>query len=196
MTNRFYLSEGKERGGRERQGGEEVKRNKNDIVYTPYDIAGKIIEYFNPKGFILEPCRGGGAFYKQFKEPKEWCEIQEGRDFMNWDKRVDWIITNPPFSEYSLFFKKALEIADNIVFLIPLNKVFRNMGELKLLEKWGGIHTILILGTGSVANFNFGFVTGCIYLMRGYKDKTKIEFLDLEQKDKLFEGDCDKEGKK
>lgn len=163
------------------------KVNLNDVVYTPVSIAKKIYDYFKPEGTILEPCRGGGAFYDLFKEPKDWCEIREGKDFMQYDKHVDWIITNPPFSTYEMFYKKALEIADNIVFLIPLNKTFRNMAEIKMLENWGGLHTVLIIGPGSRINFNMGFICGCIYLKKGYKGLCKIDRIELNDTIKMFE---------
>ena len=80
------------------------KSTPNDVVMTPNESAIKIIEHFKPKGSILEPCRGEGAFYNNFPNTdKDWCEISEGKDFLHYEKHVDWIITNPPFSIFDLF---------------------------------------------------------------------------------------------
>jgi hypothetical protein len=38
-------------------------------------------------------------------------------DFFDCDQRVDWIITNPPFSKMRAFLKHGYEIANNVVFL-------------------------------------------------------------------------------
>ena len=88
----------------------------NDVVYTPREIArqmiafytGNLVREFGPEvggisqikhDVVLDPCRGDGSFYDQYPDycTKDWCEITDGRDFFDWDKRVDWIITNPPF---------------------------------------------------------------------------------------------------
>lgn len=48
---------------------------------------------------VLEPFAGEGAFYDQLPEfvEKDWCEIVRGRDYKNYDKEFDWVISNPPF---------------------------------------------------------------------------------------------------
>lgn len=54
----------------------------NDVVYTPDPLARAIVEHFKPRGTILEPFAGGGAFVRAFhayneahtqrSEPREW----------------------------------------------------------------------------------------------------------------------------
>jgi len=48
---------------------------------------------------VLEPFKGEGSFYNNFPNNvmKEWCEIQEGKDYQEYDKSIDWVISNPPF---------------------------------------------------------------------------------------------------
>jgi hypothetical protein len=48
---------------------------------------------------VLEPFKGEGAFYDNFPDfvEKDWCEIQQGRDYKDYDKPYDWVVTNPPF---------------------------------------------------------------------------------------------------
>lgn len=64
---------------------------KNDLFYTPDFLAKKVVNHFNPSGKILEPCFGKGAFYNSYPNDceKEWCEIEMGVDFMNYNKKVD-----------------------------------------------------------------------------------------------------------
>ena len=38
------------------------KSTPNNVVMTLEDTAIKIIDYFNPSGTILEPCKGMGSF--------------------------------------------------------------------------------------------------------------------------------------
>ena len=42
------------------------KSTPNDVVMTSKKSAIKIINHFQPKGSILEPCRGKGSFYDNF----------------------------------------------------------------------------------------------------------------------------------
>lgn len=71
---------------------------KKDVVYTPPELARDMVGYFRPKGVILDPCMGNGAFYNLFPKGSKWCEIERGRDFFAWTETVDYIISNPPYS--------------------------------------------------------------------------------------------------
>jgi hypothetical protein len=48
---------------------------------------------------VLEPFKGEGSFYNNFPDNviKEWTEIQEGKDYQDYNKDIDWVISNPPF---------------------------------------------------------------------------------------------------
>ena len=75
-----------------------------DIVMTPEYLAKEIIEHYNPIGRILDPCRATGAFYDNFNtDDKDWCELAEEKDFLEYNEKVDWIITNPPWSKMQKF---------------------------------------------------------------------------------------------
>jgi hypothetical protein len=95
------------------------------LVFTPRHLAKEIIDHYNPQGVVLDPCKGQGAFYNQFPYncTKYWCEIDKGRDFFDFETKVDWIITNPPWSKIRDFLSHALQLARNIVFLININHI-------------------------------------------------------------------------
>ena len=46
---------------------------------------------------VLEPCKGEGAFLQYLPENSDWCEIAEGRNYYDYNEKVDWIVTNPPY---------------------------------------------------------------------------------------------------
>jgi hypothetical protein len=150
------------------------RQNQTDKVMTREDVAIKIIKYFNPSGLILEPCRGSGSFYNNIQGKKDWCEIDEKRDFFDYDKKIDWIITNPPYSIYDKFLLKAFEVSNNIVFLVPLAKAFKSQKIEEAISNYGGLKEIVMLGGGGKIGFPFGFPCGCLYYKRGYKGNVKI----------------------
>lgn len=150
------------------------KQNQTDKVMTREYIAIKIINHFKSQGIVLDPAKGTGNFYNNFKGKKDWCEIDEGKDFFNYNKKVDWIITNPPYSIYDMFLLKCFEVSDNVVLLVPLTKAFKSQKIQRQIEKYGGLKEVVMLGGGQNIGFNFGFPVGCLYYKRNYKGKCKI----------------------
>ena len=55
-----------------------IPKNGNDKVYTPVYLCKRVIDYFNPQGQILEPCKGTGNF-SNLMPNCDWCEIDEGK---------------------------------------------------------------------------------------------------------------------
>ena len=149
----------------------------NDVIMTPEKIAQEMISLYDlPEGTsILEPCRGEGAFYNNFPEncTKEWCEITQGRDFFQYEGKVDWIITNPPYSILEQFMLKSFEVADNVAFLVPLSKMVSSLRRIRAMLNYGNIVSIDIIGA-SACGFPFGFPACAIHLKRGYTGQTTI----------------------
>ena len=147
-----------------------------DKVYTPENIAKLIINKFPLSGKVLDPFKGQGAFYNNYPETvkKDWCEIDEGKDFFEYKEHVDWIVSNPPYSIYDEVMNHSFEIADNIVYLVPLNKIVSSLGRVKKIQEFGGVPYIYIIGA-SRCGFPFGFPCCAIYVKRGYTGETKIE---------------------
>lgn len=84
-----------------------TKVHERDIVYTPKPLARKCMTLFDfIKGSrVLDPCKGSGIFYDFFPDHVEklWCEIEEDRDFYKFNEKVDWCISNPPYSHLDSF---------------------------------------------------------------------------------------------
>lgn len=126
-----------------------IPKNGNDKVYTPISLCKKIIQYFKPQGLILEPCKGTGNFSNLLPNC-EWCEIDENKDFFDYNNQnVDWIITNPPYSIVKKFLLKSYEIkAKNIVYVIPINHILGLKARLNDMKKYGySMREIILIDT-------------------------------------------------
>lgn len=156
--------------------------NKNDVVFTPEPIAKQICDMFPIQGKILEPCKGDGAFLKYLPENTEWCEIAEGRNFYDYNEKVDWLVTNPPYSDFNRFLEHSFNLAENIVLLVPLAKMFKSMGTIRQVLGYGGIVSIDLL-PASHAGFPFGFPCAVFYIKRNYQGETKIKLFALTTKE-------------
>ncbi len=148
--------------------------NVNDKVYTPEFIVDEVLDIYLPlvdkSDSVLEPFKGGGAFYDKLPEGRtDWCEIDVGVDFMEYNKKVDWIITNPPYSIFKGVLPKMLEVADNIVIVIPVNKLLSSMPRLMDIKRAGcNIKKVHYLGSGRQLKFPFGFPVAAVHISRGY----------------------------
>lgn len=155
---------------------------KTDKVYTPVNIAQLIISKFPLEGKVLDAFKGKGAFYDNYPETveKDWCEIDDEKDFFEYNEHVDWIITNPPYSIYDDVMEHSFEIADNIVYLVPLSKVVSSLGRIKKIFDYGGVPYIYIIGAGR-CGFPFGFPACAIHMKRGYDGPTTIEMFGVKE---------------
>lgn len=148
----------------------------DDCVMTPPHIAKALVEHFKPKGLILEPCKGTGNFLKYLPDSTYWCEIKEGRDFMDFKTKVDWIITNPPWSKIMKFLKHSLVVANNICFLFTINHLWTK-ARLQEIKKAGfGIKEIVVFQAPKKLNAS-GFACGMVHLQKDYEGD--IRFKDL-----------------
>ena len=154
----------------------EIWGNPIDVVYTPDDVARDIVDHFKPSGKCLDPCRGDGAFYKYLPEGSLWCEAKEGKDFFDFNEPVDWIVSNPPYSVFAEFLYHSFEVAENIVYLIPINKPFNGFRIMLKTKEFGGIKEIFAVGSGASLNFPIGFAIGAVHFQRNYKGGIAVTF--------------------
>lgn len=146
-----------------------------DVVYTPDAIARSIVEFYRPSGKILEPAAGEGAFLK-YLPGALWCELSAGRDFFAWNERVDWVISNPPYSVFADWLRHSFDVADNIVYLIPVNKPFNSYALMRDIYQWGGIRHCLVVGPGARLGFDVGYAFGAFHFQRDYRGGMQVTF--------------------
>lgn len=100
------------------------KKTTNDIFYTPPDVVADCMSLIDiaKSDTLLDPFYGDGAFYKAYPaiNTKDWCEIEKGKDFFEYNQKVDWIISNPPFSKLTKVLNHCAEICEKGFGLIML----------------------------------------------------------------------------
>ncbi|NHI01816.1 MULTISPECIES: DNA methyltransferase [Oceanimonas] len=82
---------------------------------TPHTVVAALISRLQMRetDHFLEPCRGTDAIWDHIRLPapqKHWAEIAMGRDYLQttFTRKMDIIITNPPFSLTEAFIEKSL----------------------------------------------------------------------------------------
>ena len=118
---------------------EKVAKDKN-IVMTKPEMARYLISCidFVEGEKVLDPCLGEGAFYENLPQNviKDWCEINKGKDFMNYFEECDVVISNPPFVPRKLFWEfneKAMRVARRKIYWL-INMASLNVFTPKRLE--------------------------------------------------------------
>jgi len=138
----------------------------NDDIQTPVELAGRIVAYFKPTGRILEPCAGDGNFL-QHLPGADWCEIKRDRDFFAYQQKVQWIITNPPWSQIRPFLAHAFTLANDVVVLVTINHVWTKARLRIARENNFGLRTLLLVDTPRSFPQS-GFQLGAIHYQRGW----------------------------
>lgn len=152
-----------------------IPKNGNDRVMTPKKLCEDIINYFKPTGSILEPCKGTGNF-SGLMPNCDCCEIDEGIDFFDYDKKnIDWIITNPPYSIVKKFLLKSYELkVKNIVYVIPINHILGLKARLNDMKKYGySVKEIILIDTPKEFPQS-GFQYGVIHITNKLDNLIKI----------------------
>jgi hypothetical protein len=90
------------------------RQTPHDKIYTPVDVARLLIDMTDIKedDTVLDPSRGGGVFFDNLPPCREkyWCEIDDGMDFFEFNKDVDIIIGNPPFSMWNRWLEHSVSL--------------------------------------------------------------------------------------
>ena len=138
------------------------KRTKaNDVFLTPVILAKKHIEMIPyVKGEIwYDPFKNIGNYFNNFPSPEtsKWSEILEGKDFFEFDEKVDVICSNPPYSMITKVIEKSIELQPRVIsYLIgmgnlttkrieDLNKAGYGLKKLRMLKvhQWYGMSFIV-----------------------------------------------------
>ena len=125
-----------------------IIEGQKELMFTPDDSAQKIIDWVIPQlketDIILEPFKGNGAFYDKIPYSKDYCEIDDGIDFFNYNKKVDWAISNPPFrvldkgepiNAFIQIINHTMEICNKGFFYLINHKLWSSL-TVKRLKDW------------------------------------------------------------
>jgi hypothetical protein len=152
----------------------ESKVLPSDVVYTPRNVSKSIIDFLQPNGVCLDPCKGDGAFFDFLPNNSLYCELEEGTDFLKFNTQVDWIIGNPPYSIFLEFLEHSFKLSNNVSFLVPTNKVFQRQIIMDMINNYGGLKSIIVYGSGNLIGFPFGFSVGNFHFEKNYKGKCEL----------------------
>jgi len=151
-----------------------------DIVMTPQYLANEVVSYLPLYGTVLEPAAGTGAFVNAMKplvgntiDELHSCELSEGTNFLDWDKKVDWVVSNPPWSKHRDFTNHAYTIAENIVWLITVNHCIGYRARLRDMKEAGwGVVNIIKVDPPQAKEYpdwpQSGFQLGVVWYQKGY----------------------------
>jgi len=151
----------------------------NDRVMTPLPLAQALVAALQPSGRLLEPAAGDGAFVKAMKPYGDvlWCEIDRGRDFFEFNERVDWAISNPPWSLFKQFLQHAMTVADHVAFLVTVNHWWTRHRRELVRTAGFGIERIIECDAPKEWGAPTGFQLAMVVLTRGYEGPCTMETL-------------------
>ena len=116
-----------------------VKPENVELHYTKEEMVKDLLKLikFNEDDIVLDAGSGlNKVWYKNINvENKYECELEEGNDFYDWYKKVDWVVGNPPYSHAKDFLLKASEISNKGIAFLVNNQCFNSFLLPSRLEK-------------------------------------------------------------
>lgn len=106
---------------------------------------------------------------------------QASRDFFAWWEPVDWIITNPPWSQIRPFLQHALSLADHVVSLLTINHLWTKARQRDIRAAGFGLREILLVEMPPEFPQS-GFQLGAVHLQRGWRGRIKLTHCDTRPK--------------
>jgi hypothetical protein len=89
------------------------RKKANDVFITPLALAKSHIDMIDARegDLWLDDAANNGSYYTQFPtDNKDFCELLQGKDFLEYDGKPDIICGNPPYSILDKWFKKVIEL--------------------------------------------------------------------------------------
>ena len=82
---------------------------KNDEFYTPIPLAIECIRFVDlkPGDVVLDSAYGTGNFYNNYPT---FTKNLYTEDFLTFHEKIDWIITNPPYSKINEYLEHSCKI--------------------------------------------------------------------------------------
>lgn len=142
----------------------------NDVVMTPDGLACALVDALRPTGRVLEPCSGGGAFVRALQQvgaDVAMCEVSEATDFFGWHAPVDWVVTNPPWSQFARFLEHSLRLADDVALLATVNHWWTKRRVRTVLDGGFGYRRLVLVDWPQTFPSS-GFQLGMMHVSRGW----------------------------
>lgn len=116
-----------------------VKPENVELHYTKEEMVKDLLKLikFNEDDIVLDAGSGlNKVWYKNINVKNKYeCELEEGNDFYDWYKKVDWVVGNPPYSHAKDFLLKASEISNKGIAFLVNNQCFNSFLLPSRLEK-------------------------------------------------------------
>lgn len=134
------------------------QRDKKDFYQTPVVAVEALwlttLKSFPKESIILDPCKGGGviggvlreAGFENIREIEKYpVDVTESPvDFLEYDRPVDIIVGNPPYSQKYKFIDHALTLADYVFFIFPVAMISYNNFHTEYLNRPEYIGRVLL----------------------------------------------------
>jgi len=147
-----------------------------NIGSTPLTLVRDIISSLNidESDSILDPFYRQGEFFHEFRNKFAFfTEIEMGLDFFDHNKRVDWIISNPPLNGIERILEKSADLCiKGFGYILFFNELNANI--VDNLEKRGFFITKLSIININSWNHNYSL---CFVLWEKNKKSKDINFL-------------------
>ena len=149
-----------------------------DVVLTPRDLAAEMVAEIDapPGSSVCDPCMGEGAFYDAFREDwdRSWFEINKGRDFLASSAKVDWCVSNPPFSRAKAWLLHSAAVCRvGFAYILPLHSL--TFHRISMLEDLGWFISAVYLFQAPTGWP--GFQAGLIVWKKGHKGGAEVRTL-------------------
>jgi hypothetical protein len=153
----------------------------DDVVMTPLPLAEALVSALKPRGRILEPCSGTGAFVSALSSfgVVSSCDVENG-GFGFWSERVDWIVTNPPWSQFREFLVHGMEIADHVAMLVTVNHWWTKRRVRDVRHAGFGYRELFLCDWPNKWH-STGFQLGMMHVEHGYVGDLKISTVEWSQ---------------
>ena len=107
------------------------RKNPNDVFITPLELVDLHLKMVDVKqqDVIYDPFFGTGNYFNSFQKHYKsntfvYSEITQGKDFFEFNEKVDVIISNPPYSMIDKVLKKSVELNPHTIsYLIGIHNL-------------------------------------------------------------------------
>ena len=116
------------------------KERPPEFYYTNEQMVKDLLAITPISGSVLDAGSGKNkVWFNNLKGEKYECEIENGCDFYKWDKKIDWIVGNPPFRDRKggenqiwKWLEKASKVANKGMAFLISHKVLNTLTPARL----------------------------------------------------------------